>query len=112
MLLDEGPVKVHKPWSLRHARGERLLIKGLPVPDVLVIVTCDPAIRLARLRAVDRLHARTLSDAEILSRDTGDKHARRFADARGVPVIEVDTSSGTDNSAALRQRLRSVVPIP
>jgi thymidylate kinase len=96
VLLDEGPVKRHKNGPLRRARADRLLWSLMPAPDVLVIVTCDPEVRLARLRQEDRPHVREFSDEEILSELTGDQFARRFAAARQVPVVEIDTSVGRD----------------
>jgi hypothetical protein len=106
VLLDEGPLKLQTRWSLRGSRFESLLEAGLPAPDLLVIVTCDSAERLVRLRREGRPSARGLSDEEILRRDTGERFARRFAVTRGVPLVEVDTSTGSDPLAALDLRLR------
>lgn len=92
-LIDEGPIKLHQLWSLRSARGVSFLRRAIPKPDVLVVVTCKPEIRLARLRATGRLHARALTDEEIRRRETGDRLALQFAKERDVPIIEVDTSS-------------------
>jgi len=107
VLLDEGPVKTHQRDRLHHTRFKTLLIRSLPVPDVLVIVTCDPKVRLKRLRETGRTYARELSDEKLLSdADPTERAARSFALARNVPVIEVDTTSGDDQSATLLQRLR------
>jgi thymidylate kinase len=105
VLLDEGPVKLHKRRAIRKTRADRLLWRALPAPDVLVIVTCDPAVRLERLRREGRTHALALSDEQVLTDVTGDYFARRFARARKVPLVEVDTSSG-DVFPALSERLR------
>lgn len=109
VLLDEGPVKLHKRRLIRNARGDRFLWSGMPAPDVLVIVTCSPEVRLARLRRTDRPHARTWSDQEILTDVTGDQFARRFALARGVRVIELDTTSGSDVFPELDEKLRPLL---
>jgi thymidylate kinase len=107
VLLDEGPVKLHQLFrTLRRARGKEWLIASMPKPDALVIVTCDPHVRLARLRQTERPHVNGLTDAEILARETGDALARNFARLRGVPAIEIDTSDGGDGIAELRDKLR------
>ena len=106
VLVDEGPVKLHKRRPIRKARGDRLLWRAMPAPDVLVIVTCDPQVRLARLRQEDRPHARALTDDEVLNDVTGDHFARRFAEARHVPLVEIDTTSGADVFPALEEQLR------
>jgi len=105
VLLDEGPVKLHQLGPLRSAHANRLLWRAMPAPDVLVIVTCSPEERIVRLRREDRAHVRALGDAEILAEFTGDHFARRFAAARGVPVVEVDTSAAQDPISLLRERL-------
>jgi thymidylate kinase len=105
VLLDEGPVKLHQRGPLRNARAIRLMRSAIPAPDVLVIVTCEPRERLARLRREDRPHARAYSDEEILSEVSGDHFARRFAAARQVPVIEVDTSAAANPTPGLRELL-------
>ncbi|HVF84055.1 MAG TPA: hypothetical protein VM913_07790 [Sphingomicrobium sp.] len=100
VLLDEGPVKLHKRISLRSSRAAGLLRRGIPAPDVLVIVTCDPQVRLARLRKTGRVHAQTRTDEELLKDASGADFAQRFAAERKVPVVEIDTSS--DDNAAPR----------
>ena len=112
VLLDEGPVKLHKRRSLRKARGERLLWSAMPAPDVLVIVTCDPEVRLTRLRREDRPHARGLSDQDVLTDVTGDHFAHRFAAARQVPLVEIDTSSGQDAFPTMYEQLRPFLAGP
>jgi hypothetical protein len=92
LLIDEGPVKLFNMIAYPAPRAQRLLWKGMPKPDVLVIVTCDPITRLKRMRASDRPHIRGLSDREALAKPSGDICARGIARFRGVPVIEIDTS--------------------
>jgi len=108
VLLDEGTVKTNQHHLLRRARFETLLIQGMPVPNVLVHVSCDSKERLKRLRETEREWAQKLSDEKLLgiSGSSAERAARRFAAAHNVPVIEVDTTLGGDHSATLLQRLR------
>jgi len=94
--------------ALRHARAKNLLKSAMPKPDVLVVLTCDPAIHLERLRRTDRPHVREKQSKEILAETTGDVFARDFAQLRDVPIIEIDTSDGSDGDGidTLRQKLR------
>lgn len=96
VLLDEGPVKLHKRSVLRSSRAAQLLQRGLPAPDLLVLVTCDPAERLDRLRKTKRPHALNRSDDYLLTDQSGRDMAERFATKRKVPVARVDTTGGAD----------------
>lgn len=105
LLLDEGPARMFQNVVLHSPRGARLIWAAAPRPDVMIILTCDPVVRLKRMRAADRPHIRHLTDAEVLARPRAELFARAFARAQGAPVIEIDTSGG-DIPDDLPQRLR------
>jgi thymidylate kinase len=83
----------------------------MPAPDVLVIVSCDPEVRLARVRRENRRYARDLNNDEIVTLAM-DHLARRFAAARHVPVVEIDTTEDPNPVLLLRQELRRYLGHP
>ena len=112
MLLDEGPVRLHVTAAMRRARGHRLLVSTIPTPDVLVIVTCDPMVRLARARRKNRPGSRSSSDEEIVAQSAEVDFARRFAATRNVPVVEIDTTVECDHVPRLCELLQQFLDAP
>src|SRR5690606_32467207 len=66
-VLDEGPMK-RAATLVRGSTAPSRLLAAIPQPGLAVLVTCDFDVRLARLRATGRDHARTLGDAELRAR--------------------------------------------
>ena len=104
-LVDEGPLKLGTTAVARVERAE-VLVRHMPRPDVVVLVDCDPQERLARLRALNRLHTQGISDENLLARHKrGLERMRRFIDAYERPTWEFDTSGPTDHSEELAARI-------
>jgi thymidylate kinase len=109
VLLDEGPIKLHKRRSLRCGRAHHLLQRALPAPDILVLVRCDPEVRLARLRREKREHADRRSDQELIADLSGEEIPRRFAATRAVPILVIDTTAPKDPLTSLWKLLQPVL---
>jgi hypothetical protein len=107
VLLDEGPLKARQRQYVRELqRGERLLDSALPVPDLLVWVSCVVPERLYRLRTA-RPEARAWTEDELTVAD-GEKYGAvfRFAKTREVPLWRVDTSDGSLQPARFLEDLQ------
>ena len=113
VLLDEGPFKACQGEYLRTMRfGTRLVAAAIPTPSMIVWVTCDPEIRVVRLRRF-RPRSKHLRHSEVLKAD-GEKEGivRRVAEAKGLEIFEVDATPGSPQPEelvrALRGKLRSL----
>jgi hypothetical protein len=103
LLLDEGPVRTYQDVAVHNPRGARLIRAAAPQPDLMVIMTCDPLVRLKRVRAEDRPDARGRPDEAVLARQMDEGVARAFARARGIRVIALDTTEGVDAEDVLKE---------
>jgi thymidylate kinase len=100
-LLDEGPLRIAPVLSARaQARGPELFAL-LPLPDFVVALTVDPGVAIERVRArpVGRI-----TEASVLERlrTVNRHHVSAFrAIQRLVPAVQLDTTDGSDHTAAV-----------
>lgn len=108
-LVDGGPLK-HYSYGLSQTMarygGREALATWLPLPDVAVLVDCDPELRVERLRESQRRHAKILTDEELYARHEHSlAQARWVRDELRVPLFEVDTTHSQDHSPSLASYL-------
>ena len=114
-VLDEGPMK-RAATLVRGSTAPSRLLAAIPQPGLAVLVTCDFDVRLARLRATGRDHARTLGDAELRARDELRAEGDRWvAEQLGVQLLRLDTTDGQDWSGhvarAIHERMQAAPPV-
>lgn len=106
-ILDEGPLK----WSSTAAQGSKFpaaLAHSIPKPDLAVLLDCDFEVRLARLRATGRVHARSRKDDELRERDLAKSEWNMWiSDLLGLNLVRVDTSSSGDWSGHVAELVRT-----